>query len=188
MDNGIFNGQLLIAMPSLADPNFWRTVVLVGSHSAESGAFGLVVNRPSSLDLESVLDQLGVDEPAVNTPQVLSGGPVQSEQGFVLVSGALPTSDRSDLAADLFTISGRTEVLEELALGRLACPFYLCLGYAGWFPGQLEQEIEDNSWLLAPASAELLFEVPLEQRWHQALASIGVDPGALVDLGSGPPS
>ena len=188
MNESVLNGQILIAMPSLGDPNFWRTVVLLGSHSPEEGAFGLIVNRPSDLDLESVLDQLGINEAPITTPQVLAGGPVQTEQGFVLVSGSPPEADHTDLAADLFTISGRTEILEALALGRLARSFYLCLGYAGWFPGQLEQEIEDNSWLVAPATTELLFEVPLEERWRWALASIGVDPGALVDLGSGPPS
>lgn len=188
MNDDGFTGQLLIAMPSLADPNFWRTVVLLGSHSPDEGAFGLVVNRPSDLALETVLEQLGIVGAPVATPQVLSGGPVQSEQGFVLVQGSPPESNSSDLAGDLFTISGRTEVLEALALGHIDRAFHLCLGYAGWFPGQLEKEIEDNSWLVAPATAELLFETPHDERWNRALASIGVDPGALVDLGSGPPS
>ncbi len=189
MSENVLSGQVLIAMPSLADPNFWRTVVLLGSHSPEEGAFGLVLNRPSDLGLEVVLEQLGIEGTPIATPHVLTGGPVQTEQGFVLVAGSpAPEADGNDLSTDLFTISGRAEVLGALALGRVDRPFFLCLGYAGWFPGQLEQEIEDNSWLVAPATTELLFEVPFEERWHRALASIGVAPGALVDLGSGPPS
>ncbi len=182
------HGQLLIAMPALADPNFWRTVILLGSHSPEDGAFGLIVNRPSEVDLDAVLPQLGINEPATQTPVVLAGGPVQPEQGFVLVEGLSPMPSDNDINDPMFTISGRSELLEALALGGLKRRFHLCLGYAGWAPGQLEAEIEQNSWLVAPATDTLIFEAPLEDRWHQALASIGVDPGALVDLGGGEPS
>lgn len=182
------HGHLLIAMPSLADPNFWRTVILLGSHSPEEGAFGLIVNRPSEIGLDTVLPQLGITESPSRTPVVLAGGPVQPEQGFVLVEGLSPMPSEHDINDPRFTISGRSELLEALALGGLEHRFHLCLGYAGWAPGQLEAEIEQNSWLLAPATDTLVFETPLEDRWNQALASIGVDPGALVDLGAGAPS
>jgi putative transcriptional regulator len=179
-------GQLLIAMPSLADPNFWRTVVLVGSHSPDEGAFGLVINRPSELALADVLQQLGRDEQPVRTSEVLSGGPVQPEQGFVLGEGQ--GDEDTDLGTEAFTISGRAELLESYAMGRLDGRFHLCLGYAGWAPGQLEQELEDNSWLVAPMSSDLVFGTPFDERWQEALASIGVDPGTLVDVGSSAPS
>ena len=182
------HGHLLMAMPALADPDFWRTVVLLGSHSPEDGAFGLVVNRPTEIPLDTVLPQLGITETPARTPAVLAGGPVQPDQGFVLVEGnSLMPSDR-DINDTKFTISGRPELLEALAFGTVEHRFHLCLGYAGWAPGQLETEIEQNSWLVAPASDTLLFETPLEDRWQEALASIGVDPGTLVDLGGTEPS
>ncbi len=182
------HGHLLIAMPALADPNFWRTVILLGSHSPEEGAFGLIVNRPSEIALDTVLPQLGITDPPTRTPAVLAGGPVQPEQGFVLVEGLSPMPSEHDINDLQFTISGRSDLLEALALGNVSQRFHLCLGYAGWAPGQLEAEIEQNSWLVAPATDTLVFETPLEDRWQQALASIGVDPGALVDLGGGEPS
>jgi putative transcriptional regulator len=182
------HGHLLIAMPTLADPNFWRTVILLGSHSPEDGAFGLIVNRPSEIALKTVLPQLGITETPSRAPAVLAGGPVQPEQGFVLVEGISSIPSEHDINDPRFTISGRSELLEALAMGDLKRRFHLCLGYAGWAPGQLETEIEQNSWLVAPATDTLVFETPLEDRWHQALASIGVDPGALVDLGAGEPS
>lgn len=182
------HGHLLIAMPSLDDPNFWRTVILVGSHSPEEGAFGLVVNRPSEITLDSVLPQVGINEAPTCIPVVLAGGPVQPEQGFVLVEGSSPSPSEHDISDPRFTISGRSDLLEALALGGLDRRFHLCLGYAGWAPGQLEAEIEHNSWLVAPATDILVFETPLEDRWNHALASIGVEPGTLVDLGSSEPS
>lgn len=188
MNDSEIQGQLLIAMPNLIDPNFWRTVVLVGSHSSDQGAFGLVVNRPSEIVLATVLPQLGVKEPPSHSPPVLAGGPVQPEQGFVLVQGGLPSPSDHDINTPVFTISGRSEMLEALAMGRFDRRFHLCLGYAGWSPGQLEAEIEQNSWLLAPANDDLVFSIPFEDRWQAALASIGVDPGTLVDLGSAEPS
>jgi len=186
MTEAALTGQVLIAMPSLADPNFWRTVVLLGSHSPEDGAFGLVVNRPSELELADVLKQLGIQGSPDRTSEVLSGGPVQPEQGFILAEGA--SDEPRDLEAGPFTISGRAELLEEFVTGRLEGRFHLCLGYAGWAPGQLEMEIEANSWLVAPVTSQLLFRVPFDERWQVALASIGVDPGTLVDVGSSEPS
>lgn len=182
------NGHLLIAMPTLADPNFWRTVILLGSHSADDGAFGLVINRPSEIELDAVLPQLGITTPPSRASQVLAGGPVQPEQGFVLIEGGSPIPSDNDINESDFTISGRSDLLGALALGELQQRFHLCLGYSGWAPGQLETEIEQNSWLVAPTSNILVFETPLEDRWNDALASIGVDPGALVDLGGGEPS
>ncbi len=182
------HGHLLIAMPALADPNFWRTVILLGSHSQEEGAFGLVVNRPSEILLDTVLPQLGITEKPARTPAVLAGGPVQPDQGFVLVEGHSPMPSDHDINDPNFTISGRSELLEALAAGNVEHRFHLCLGYAGWAPGQLESEIEQNSWLVAPATDTLLFDTPLGDRWQEALASIGVDPGTLVDLGGTEPS
>ena len=182
-------GKLLIAMPGLVDPNFWHTVVLIGVHNTEEGAFGLVINRPLNVELSEILEELG--EPVVEErlPQVLAGGPVEPNHGFVLFEGGGQEDDETALAvASEIMVSGSTETLADLARGKLGGRYHLCLGYSGWYPGQLEQEIENNSWLVAPLDTSIIFEVPLEERWHAALRSIGVDPGTLVDLGSGDPS
>ncbi len=183
-------GKLLIAMPNLADPNFWHTVVLVGVHTENDGAFGLVVNRPLDIDLKEILDELGAEVEGDSFPQVLSGGPVEPSHGFVLYESAdIGDWDEAALRIDgTLTVSGSTETLSRLAHGRTGSRYYLLLGYSGWHPGQLEREIEENSWLVAPLDASILFEVPVDERWAAALRSIGVDPGTLVDLGPGDPS
>jgi len=182
-------GKLLIAMPTLADPNFRHSVVLVGVHSTEDGAFGLVVNRPLDVGLNDILDELGEAVGEGDYPEVLAGGPVEPNHGFVLFEGEGESSDETALSVDTdITVSGSTETLANLARGGSDNRYYLLLGYSGWYPGQLEKEIEENSWLVAPLSSSIIFDTPLEERWTEALRSIGVQPGTLVDVGSGTPS
>jgi putative transcriptional regulator len=185
----LLEGKLLIAMPTLADPNFWHTVVLVGVHSGNHGAFGLVVNRPLDIQLTEILDELGEAVPEESYPQVLAGGPVEPNHGFVLYERDDGNIEEASLKMDDgVTVSGSTDVLAGLARGSMKGRYYLLLGYSGWYPGQLEKEIEENSWLVAPLDTSILFDVPIEDRWTAALKSIGVDPGTLVDLGGGDPS
>lgn len=183
-------GQMLIAMPTLADPNFWRTVVVLGVHSQEEGAFGLVINRPLDVELSDVLRELGKDETLTSSPEVLGGGPVEPAHGFVLFEqGDTEIDPQTTLKiGDDLSVSGSTETLAHLVQGKISGRFYLLLGYSGWAPGQLESEIEDNSWLVAPIDRSIIFDVPSEERWAAALQSIGVEPGALVDMGSTTPS
>ncbi len=182
-------GKLLIAMPTLADPNFWHAVVLVGVHSTEDGAFGLVVNRPLDVELDDILDELGEAVDDGQYPQVLAGGPVEPNHGFVLFEGEGEVSDDTALKVDTdITVSGSTQTLANLARGGPDNRYYLLLGYSGWYPGQLEREIEENSWLVAPLDSSIIFDTPVEERWTEALRSIGVEPGTLVDVGSGAPS
>ncbi len=182
-------GQVLVAMPSLADPNFARTVVLLAVHNEAEGAFGLVLNRPLDVPMAEVLHELGHDPPHPEMlPPVMAGGPVEPTHGFVLFEGGVgEDGTRLDLGEGL-VLSGETETLFELADGVLPGPFLLFLGYSGWAPGQLEREIEENSWLVAPFTPGLLFETPAAQRWDAALRSLGVDPGTLVDAGGARPS
>ncbi|MCP4896722.1 MAG: YqgE/AlgH family protein [bacterium] len=183
-------GQLLIAMPTLRDPNFWRTVVLVGVHSRDEGAFGLVINREIEVDPSDILVELGEEDPPTRAPIVLGGGPVQPTHGFVLFEGLNLDDDQQAVLTigSEITVSGSTQTLSQLLHGKLEGRFYLLLGYSGWAPGQLEQEIEENSWLVAPCDSTILFDIPLEDRWQAALQLIGVDPGTLVDVGSAEPS
>ncbi len=188
-DPASLDGKLLIAMPSLGDPNFRRSVVLLGAHSPDGGAFGLVVNRPIDVPLADILDELGLEAAAEQLPTVLAGGPVQPSQGFVVFEhDRLDPGDGDMVLPGGVTISGSTETLETLIRDEGAGRYALALGYSGWFPGQLEMEIEENSWLIAPLDSSILFDLPFEQRWVAALGTIGVDPGTLVDSGSATPA
>lgn len=181
-------GKLLIAMPSLADPNFQRSVVLLGAHSIDEGAFGLVVNRPIDVDLSDILTELGLEVANRDFPQVLAGGPVEPGHGFVLFELGERIPEENDLILpDGVTVSGSSETLAGFAGGD-DDRYSLILGYSGWFPGQLETEIEENSWLVAPLETSIVFDLPFEDRWTAALSSIGVDPGTLVDSGSATPA
>jgi len=186
---GSLVGHFLIAMPSLGDPNFRRSVVLLGAHSLEEGAFGLIVNRPIDVELPEILDELGIETTNSELPRVLAGGPVEPSHGFVLfeIGDSLPENDDLTLPEGL-TVSGSAETLTEFASGARSGKYSLVLGYSGWFPGQLETEIEENSWLVAPLRTSIVFDVPFEDRWVAALHSIGVDPGTLVDSGSATPA
>ena len=172
-------------MPSLGDPNFQRTVVLLAAHSLDEGAFGLVINRPLEVELYEILAELGLELPEGELPPVLSGGPVEPGHGFVLFEpGDRPAHDEDLVLPDGLSVSGSTETLADLATGVRSGKYSLILGYSGWFPGQLETEIEENSWLIAPLEASIVFDLPYEDRWVAALDSIGVDPGTIVDSGS----
>ena len=183
-------GNFLIAMPGLADPNFWQSVVLLGVHSHEEGAFGLVINRMLDVDLREILVEIGEEPVDDKLPEVLAGGPVQPSHGFVLFE----RDDREapaeeDIAiSDTISVSGSTETLARLARGSSEGRYFLLLGYSGWHPGQLEREIEDNSWVVAPLDTSILFDVPAEERWSAALRSIRIEPGTLVDTGASEPS
>ena len=183
-------GNLLIAMPGLADPNFWQSVVLLGVHSHEEGAFGLVVNRMLDVDLREVLIEIGEDPVDGELPEVLAGGPVQPSHGFVLFErDDREAPDEEDITiSDTISVSGSTDTLARLVRGSIGGRYFLLLGYSGWHPGQLEREIEDNSWVVAPLNSSILFDVPAEGRWVAALRSIGIEPGTLVDSGATEPS
>jgi putative transcriptional regulator len=182
-------GHLLIAMPNLGDPNFWQAVVLLGVHSDDEGAFGLIINRTLDVDLREVLMELGEDVAPGDFPEVFGGGPVQPSHGFVLFERGQKQVAEDEIAiAESIVVSGNTETLTRLTQDVGKPRYFLLLGYAGWYPGQLEREIEENSWVIAPLDTSIIFEVPVEDRWAAALKSIGIDPGTLVDAGSTEPS
>jgi putative transcriptional regulator len=169
------NNHLLIAMPGMADPNFSTTVTLVCEHNDE-GALGIVVNRPSNLDLGGLFQQLSVedaDEKIASTP-VLDGGPVARERGFVLHTPSEEYDSSVSVSKDIQLTLSR-DVLDSLAAGTGPDRSVVALGYAGWEPGQLEAEMLQNTWLTVPATPELIFDVPFEERWASAAESMGVD-------------
>jgi putative transcriptional regulator len=173
--------QLLIALPSLADPNFARSVALICQHDGE-GAMGLVINRASEYTLGDVFEQMGIysDDLQLRGRAVLSGGPVHPERGFVLHDGDRTWDSTLRIVPGLYVTTSR-DVLEAMARGDGPQRSTVVLGCAGWGAGQLEQELADNSWLTADSDAELLFSLPLDARWQAAAGKIGVDLRRMTD-------
>lgn len=175
--------QFLIAMPGMEDPNFMRGVTLLCQHSDE-GALGITINRESEYMLEDVLEQLGIEchnESLAETP-VYIGGPVHPERGFVL-----HTSDRRWDATvevgDGICVTTSRDVLESIGAGAGPEKFLVALGYAGWESGQLEDEMRENAWLNVMASAEIIFDLPVDERWEKAVARLGIDVATLQPAG-----
>ncbi len=168
------NGQFLIAMPAMADPNFDRTVTFVCEHN-DDGALGIIVNRPTGMALGEILDQmeLKVEDPLLAAMPVLQGGPVQPERGFVIHDSGEEYS--STLAVrDGLKVTTSRDILVAMAEGRGPARALIALGYAGWGAGQLEAEMAANAWLTVPASPDIIFATPFERRWESAAALLGV--------------
>ncbi|MGH8037463.1 MAG: YqgE/AlgH family protein [Stenotrophomonas sp.] len=173
--------HLLVALPSLTDPTFARSVALVCQHDA-SGAMGVLVNQPSEYTLGDVLAQMEIqaDDPELRGQIVLNGGPVHPERGFVIHDDARSWESSMQVGEGVFLTTSR-DILEAMARGEGPRNALVTLGCAGWSEGQLENEIAENSWLTVPADADLLFATPLEQRWQGAASRIGVDLFRLTD-------
>lgn len=174
--------QLLIALPSLAGSGFSQSVALICQHD-EDGALGIVVNRASEYTVGEVFSQIGVDggSESLRAQVVLNGGPVHRERGFVIHDGGMRWDSTLSIGDDLYLTTSR-EILQAMAAGEGPAHAVVALGCAGWGAGQLEQELtQDNSWLTAPADAQLLFDTPLEERWRAAADRIGVDFARLAD-------
>ncbi len=172
---GYLAGSLLIAMPSMGDTRFEQTVVYVCAHSDE-GAMGLIINRSmENVAFSDVVEQLDIEgSGAVPDIEVHAGGPVETGRGFVLHTtdyqheSTMPVADGIALTASI-------EILKAMVEGRGPRRSLLALGYAGWNAGQLDQELRDNAWLVAPADPDLIFSSALETKWQRALGKLGVD-------------
>jgi putative transcriptional regulator len=175
MESAYLTNQFLIAMPSMGDPNFDHTVTFVCEHN-DDGALGLVINRPTGMHLGDILAQMELEsvDPGAAGIAVLHGGPVQPERGFVIHDpggnwgSTLPVSEWAQVTTS-------RDVLEAMAAGEGPRNALVALGYAGWGAGQLEGEIAANAWLSVPASREIVFQIPFEDRWRAAAALIGID-------------
>ena len=172
---GTLANQLLIAMPGMADPNFSSTVTLICEHNDE-GALGIVINRPLTLKLGGLFEQLeleGADADAAESP-VLMGGPVGPERGFVLHDCAHSYENSLAVSSDICLTLSR-DVIDAMACGQGPHKSLVALGYAGWEAGQLESEMLANSWLNVPATTEIVFDIPFPDRWAAAARAIGID-------------
>lgn len=173
--------HLLIAMPALGDPNFSRSVTLICQHDAD-GAMGLVINRQGEFTIGDLFGQLDItcDRSSLREQRVLVGGPVQPERGFVLHGDGSAWHSTLQIANGLAVTTSR-DILAALAQGEGPADVLVTLGYAGWEAGQLEAELAENSWLTAPATQELLFHTPMEERWQAAVRALGIDLAKLTD-------
>ena len=185
--HGYLDGQLLVAMPVMGDPRFERSVIYLCAHSAE-GAMGIMVNRPAgSIDFPELLVQLKIIAKSeqiklsehAETLKVLQGGPVEPGRGFVLHSSDFYIDNATLLIDDKIGLTATIDILKAIANGAGPKHAVLALGYAGWRPGQLEAEIQDNGWLHCDADPDLVFGDDVEEKYSRALRKIGIDPGML---------
>jgi putative transcriptional regulator len=169
-------GKLLIAMPAMGDPRFEHAVVLICAHS-EEGAMGLIVNKPTGeVALSDMLDQLSIEHgPQSRQMEVSFGGPVEQTRGFVLHSLDYVSNVNTLKVESVFGLTATLDILEALAKGRGPERALVAIGYAGWGPGQLEDELSQNAWLTCDANMELVFDLPDTGKWDGALKSLGVD-------------
>jgi len=166
--------HFLVATPGLLDPNFFQTVTYIFSHN-ETGAMGVVINRPLQLELGDVLKQMDLPTEishVYNMP-VYDGGPVQTDRGFVIHKPDTTWQSSIRISDDIGVTTSK-DILEAISSGRGPEKALIALGYAGWGPGQLEQEIRDNAWLTVPSGSDIIFDAPYEQRWESAGALLGI--------------
>jgi putative transcriptional regulator len=167
--------HFLIAMPGLEDSNFFHTVTYMCEHS-DDGAMGIVINRPTDLHLNDILDQLDIppsDNPSGEQP-IYIGGPVQPDRGFVLHSSD-SVWDSTLKVTDNISVTTSRDVLEAIANGEGPSESLIALGYAGWGGGQLEEELSANAWLNGPADQQIMFKLEPEKRWQAAAKLLGID-------------
>ncbi|GLQ05677.1 YqgE/AlgH family protein [Sneathiella chinensis] len=178
-DDGFFEGQLLVAMPTMSDPRFKKSVILLCAHSPD-GAMGIVLNKNLGLlSFNELLEQLDIPTPSQPSDQILHfGGPVETERGFVLHSTD-QLHDNSMTVGNGIALTATIDMLKRVADGTGPQDSFLALGYAGWGPGQLEQEIQDNGWLVVDTDYELVFKEGMETMWSSAIGKLGFDPGLL---------
>ena len=182
---GFLDGQFLIAMPSMLDPNFNRVVIYICAHS-EDGAMGFIINRAQDVSFSDILLHLNIinsdalnDLPAnvVRFP-VHAGGPVDNGRGFVLHSEDYHCKSSIPLSEDIY-LSTTQDVIRAISKGEGPERATMMLGYAGWRPGQIEEEISQNAWLTCPANEALIFDPDIETKYDRAMAMMGIDPVSL---------
>lgn len=173
-------GKLLLAMPNMSDPRFYRSAIFMCTHD-EDGAMGLIINHALlNLTLGQLMEQLKVpttQHPLLATP-VLAGGPVESGRGFIIHTPDFNQPETMHINSH-FSVTGTVDALQLVGAGLGPKELVFVLGYAGWTAGQLEAEIQENAWMVAEADHEIIFNTPIEQKWDRAMGRIGVDPGML---------
>lgn len=173
--------SLLLSMPQLDDPNFARSVVLLCQHDTD-GAFGLVLNRPVTT-MARIVPQDDPDAATEQEVEVWIGGPVEPERSWILISD--PGLDENAVrVCEGIYLSTSARVLQDAIAAPNTARARLIAGYAGWGPGQLDDEVAASAWLTSDIALDLVFETPADEMWEQAIRRLGTEPGSL-QLGSG---
>jgi putative transcriptional regulator len=177
---GFLEGKLLIALPGMPDDRFQQTVIYMCAHSAD-GAMGIVINKPiPGLSFSNLMDQMEIATKAGHGDfPILFGGPVENSRGFVLHSNDYENTEATMPVSDQISLTATVDILCALAEGRGPRQAILALGYAGWGPGQIESEFQDNGWLHCEADPSLVFDARPENKWRAALGKLGIDPTGL---------
>ena len=173
--------SLLVAMPQMADPNFRRAVVLVVHHD-ETSTFGLVLNRGVELSIRELCDSLEFPWNGGTSEEVAWGGPVESNTGWLLYQDDLDTEVEEEQISRLdgeLCFAGSMDVFQQLA-ERPPQDLRIFLGYAGWEGGQLESELAQGAWVVAPLSPDVVFDVPVDEMWDHVLRAMKIDPATLI--------
>jgi putative transcriptional regulator len=173
--------HFLIAMPNMADPHFARSLTYICEHN-DQGALGVMVNRPTEMTLKALFEQIEIplrDDTHAEVP-VYFGGPVQVDRGFVLHRPAGPWQSTLSVNDGVGLTTSR-DVLQAVGEGKGPGQILVSLGYAGWAPGQLEQELSQNAWLTVAADVNVIFNLPSDRRFAAAMDLLGVDPARLSD-------
>jgi putative transcriptional regulator len=174
-------GQLLVAMPGLSDPNFYRTVTCISEHTAQ-GAVGIVINQMhAALTAGLIFEELGLAcTPTAAQLPIYIGGPVHGNELFVLHGPPFDWEGTLTIQREL-ALSNSKDILAAIARGEGPEEFLISLGCAGWGPGQLEYEFKENVWLNCPYDAAIAFKLPVDQRWAASMERMGIDPTLLSD-------
>lgn len=192
LNGSYLDGQLLIAMPSINDPRFDRAVIYMCAHSSE-GAMGIIINQQAPhISFSELIEQLDILPKAKGKEHIIlpsssdglpvhMGGPVETGRGFVLHSSDYHADDATLSIDGSVSLTATVDILRAIALGQGPDHALLALGYAGWSPGQLENEIQANGWLNCPADLDLIFDKNLDIKYDQALGRLGVNPSFLVN-------
>ena len=174
--------HFLIAMPAMVDPNFARSLTFVCEHN-DQGALGIVVNRPTEMNLHALLEQVsiapGTDE--FKSVAVHFGGPVQIDRGFVLHTPVGEWQSTLAVGSEIGLTTSK-DILQAVARGEGPQQMLVTLGYAGWAPGQLEHELAQNAWLTVQAKREVIFDLPPEERLPAAMSLLGIDYAKLSEV------
>ena len=181
MESPFLSGKLIIAMPTMSDPRFKRSVVCICAHN-EDGAIGIIINKIiESLSFSKIIKQLKLKKNMTKSDykdHIYFGGPVETERGFILHSADYSSENSTSINSEI-SMTASTEILQALIDGNGPNKSIVALGYAGWGPGQLDTEIQSNAWLSVESDLELIFSAKTAEKWDMALEKIGVNPALL---------
>ena len=182
-ENNYLKGKLLLSMPTMSDPRFFKSVIYICNHD-DQGAMGLNINnRMPGFNFKQLLAQLNIkDDPEYKEQleqiDVMNGGPVETARGFVLHSNDFIKEDTIRID-DKLAVTGTIDAIKEIASGNGPKDMIFMLGYAGWSEGQLDEEIRQNAWLIAEADYDLVFNTTADEKWEKAIAKLGINPNML---------